>query len=111
MEKEAATEAARTTMRAEVARVQQARRSRGVTEAEAMASPEGQRALHAHILDPEYVRKHYEVWLPNGMWGKTHARTGGHTPFKLMEYDIRGPGNAHWTERRCGANWKRRVLR
>ena len=36
MEREAATEAARTTMRAEAARVQQARRARGVTEAEAL---------------------------------------------------------------------------
>ena len=89
MEREAATEAARTAMRAEAARVQQARRARRVTEAEALASLEGRRALQALILDPEYVRKHYEVWLPNGMWGKKHEETGGHTPFEIAEYDIR----------------------
>ena len=94
MEREAATEAARTAMRAEAARVQQARRARGVTEAEALASLEGRRALQALILDPEYIRKHYEVWLPNGMWGKKHEETGGHTPFEIVEYDIRSKEGA-----------------
>ena len=52
MEKEAATEAARTAMRAEAARVQQARRSRGVTEAEALASLEGQKGDTSTHLGP-----------------------------------------------------------
>ena len=110
MEKEAATEAARATMRAEEARVQQARQSRGVAEAEALASLEKQRALQALVLDPEYVRKHYEVWLLNGMWGIKHEKAGGHAQSSSWN-TTSGPGEARWTGRRCGASWKCRVLR
>ena len=89
LEKEAAQETARAAMQAEESRVQQARQSRGAAEVEALTSLEGQRAIQAFVMDPEYIRKNYEVWLPNGMWGRKHGKTGGHTPFRIVEYDIR----------------------
>ena len=89
LEKEAAQETARAAMQAEESRVRQARQSRGAAEVEALTSLEGQRAIQAFVMDPEYIRKNYEVWLPDGMWGRKHGKTGGHTPFRIVEYDIR----------------------